>query len=205
MMKVYVVRHGETEWNADGDRYCGRTDIGLSARGEQQAQRLAQALQPVPFAAVYNSPLLRARQTAGAIAAQLGIEAQEDERLLEIDFGAWEGLYKEQLLAEETRDLWDAWLADPLTACAGGNGENAQAVYERWEAFFREKEAMYGGKQILVVGHNTAIRLFIAGSLGMPLRNYRQLVQANTGISRFERQDGVCKWLCLNDTAHLSD
>ena len=93
---VYLVRHGETVWNAEG-RLCGSSDIPLSPIGQQQAQRLAQRLRSVPLAAIYSSPLRRTRQTAETIAALHNLPVHPVPELSEIDYGDWEGMAVDEL------------------------------------------------------------------------------------------------------------
>ena len=88
---IYVVRHGETEWNAV-NKVLGRTDMPLNAKGIQQAQEVAQSLRNIKIDVFLCSPLCRARQTADAISKELGIRYEIDDRLIEQDFGSFEGI-----------------------------------------------------------------------------------------------------------------
>ncbi len=211
MTRFYLLRHGQTTWNADGDRYCGRTDVPLSESGRTQAALAAAALREVRFAAVYASPLQRARETAEAIAALHGLSVATDERLVEIDFGRWEGLTRDEIMLSYGEE-WAAWLANPAVVRCGLTGETAKEVYQRANSFFREHNEKHTGDSrhrdaagsVLVVAHNTFNRLFIAGSLQIPFHAYRRLEQSNTGISimQFNEKQQV-RWLQINETAHL--
>ena len=90
---IYVVRHGETEWNAL-DKVLGRTDMPLNARGLEQAQEIARYLKDIKIDVFLCSPLCRARQTAEAISNETGIRYEIDDRLIEQDFGRFEGAYR---------------------------------------------------------------------------------------------------------------
>ena len=90
---IYVVRHGETEWNAL-DKVLGRTDMPLNARGLEQAQEIARYLKDIKIDVFLCSPLCRARQTADAISNETGIRYEIDDRLIEQDFGRFEGAYR---------------------------------------------------------------------------------------------------------------
>ncbi len=90
---IYVVRHGETEWNAL-DKVLGRTDMPLNARGLEQAQEIARYLKDIKTDVFLCSPLCRARQTAEAISNETGIRYEIDDRLIEQDFGRFEGAYR---------------------------------------------------------------------------------------------------------------
>ncbi|MDP9370710.1 MAG: histidine phosphatase family protein [Chloroflexota bacterium] len=202
MTRFYILRHAETSWNLEGNRYCGRTDIPLSPTGREQAQWAAHALREVPFAAAFCSPLQRSRETATIIAGERGLSPACDALLLEVDFGAWEGLTRGEI---ETTDPagWAGWLRDPAAVRAGGTGETGQEAAARIDRFVRDTAAVCPNETVLVVGHNTLNRLYLAASLEVPLRNYRRLVQGNTGINVLELADGEPRWVQINETAHL--
>ncbi len=88
---IYVVRHGETEWNAI-NKVLGRTDIPLNDKGREQAYELARSLKDLEIDVFLCSPLCRARQTADAISNETGIRYEIDDRLIEQDFGKFEGV-----------------------------------------------------------------------------------------------------------------
>src|SRR5207244_10043374 len=87
---IFFVRHGETALNRDG-RLQGRIDLDLSERGGEQVARVARRFASGSLARVYTSPLRRAQQTAAAIAAASGADVEVDDRLLELDYGEWDG------------------------------------------------------------------------------------------------------------------
>ncbi len=194
-LTVYLLRHGQTAWNADNNRYCGRTDIALTEKGLQQAQLVREQLEGIRFDGVYSSPLQRALTTAQVAS---GRDVTTDERLIEADFGNWEKKTKEEFMAEDP-DLWKAWIADPSTAKAGGTGETGREVVQRVDHFFGEMLTKHGSGNIMVVAHNGVNRLYMAYKLGMPLRNYRQLVQLNSAITQFTLDEkGVLTLQFLN-------
>lgn len=89
-MKLYIARHGETQWNIE-NKVSGRTDIPLTDRGLAQARVLAENAKGKGIGVILCSPLLRARQTARAVADAIGVSVQIDDRLIELDFGIFEG------------------------------------------------------------------------------------------------------------------
>ena len=89
-MKIYLVRHGETDWNQAG-LLQGQTDIALNAQGLEQAHDAAERLKKVPFEIAFCSPLIRAKRTAEIIIGDRKITLTTDERLRELNFGPWEG------------------------------------------------------------------------------------------------------------------
>ena len=204
MTRFYLLRHGETAWNREGNRYCGRTDVPLSDAGREQARRAARALRDVPFAAVFGSPLQRSRETAAIVAATSGLPCRCDPRLAEIDFGGWEGKTRGEIERDDP-DGWADWLRDPAGVAAGRTGETGRQVAARVDGFVRDTAAAFPDHAVLVVGHNTLNRLYIAASLEVPLRNYRRLVQGNAGITILDLDGEGARWVQINDTAHLRE
>ncbi|QEC53756.1 alpha-ribazole phosphatase/probable phosphoglycerate mutase [Anseongella ginsenosidimutans] len=195
MLNVYLLRHGQTGWNADGNKYCGRTDIPLTPLGIEQAGRARALLEGIEFEKVYASPLERAHHTATIAGG--GKPVETDERLIEVDFGSWEGKTRAEFILENAA-LWNSWCDDPSLTRAGGTGETALDVIRRVDAFFTEalKRHCFGleeaagsepapDKNILVVGHNGINRLYLAWKLGMHLKDYRRLVQENSTVTLF--------------------
>ena len=172
MLKVILLRHGETAYNADGNRYCGRTDVALTEKGLSQAAKVCEALKNVPVDAVYASPLKRARKTAEIASGNRPVIT--DERIIEADFGFWEGKTKEEFNAEKP-ELWQRWMNDPQTTRAGGTGETGGEIVKRVNSFFKDMLVRHNNQTIMVVGHNGINRLYMAYGLGMPLSNYRRL------------------------------
>jgi len=186
MLSVYLLRHGETPYNANGNRYCGRTDIDLTEKGLRQAQSVRARLKDIHLDAVYSSPLIRARHTAEAATGSMNV--QTDNRLIEVDFGSWEKKTREEFVAEDPRS-WEAWSCDPEHHRAGNTGETGGEVVRRLDAFFNEMLSRHAGQTILVTGHNGTNRLYMAYKLGMPLPYYRRLFQENSAITLFELAD----------------
>lgn len=176
MVNVYLLRHGQTDYNAQGNKYCGRTDIPMNEKGLRQANELREQMQGMVFDGVFSSPLNRAMETARIVTGQ---EPQTDERLIEIDFGLWEGKTRGDFVAEDPQ-AWEQWEKDPMLHRAGRTGESGAEVLERVTSFFND----LAPGNYLVVAHNGVNRLFLAHQLGMPLRNYRKLVQENSRITR---------------------
>jgi len=183
MLNIYLLRHGETQYNADGNRYCGRTDIELTRAGIKQAQSVHHQLKNIQIDAVYSSPLMRASTTAEIVIGNTVVNT--DPRLIEVDFGSWEGKTKEEFIAEDA-SLWEAWARDPENIRAGCTGETGREVIERVDSFYNEMLLKHENQTILVVGHNGINRLYMAFKLGMPLKNYSRIVQENSAITFFQ-------------------
>jgi broad specificity phosphatase PhoE len=103
---IVLARHGETQENKDR-RFQGQKDVPLNDRGREQARALAEQAADEPFAALYTSPLVRARETADIVGARLGLEPRPDDRLKEVDVGDWQDRLKDDV----ERDDPDGWAA----------------------------------------------------------------------------------------------
>lgn len=182
MLNVYLLRHGQTQWNAERNRYCGRTDIPLTKIGLRQAETVREQLKSISFDAIYSSPLERAYVTAQTVGG--GKAVIKEQRLVEADFGTWEGKTKEEFIREDPK-LWERWITDPLSARAGGTGETGLEIIQRVDDFFTHVANGPAFSNILVVGHNGINRLYLAWKLGMDVKHYRRIVQENSSITMF--------------------
>ncbi|MFI5866522.1 histidine phosphatase family protein [Streptomyces sp. NPDC051546] len=167
-----LVRHGETVWHAE-NRYAGRADVALTARGLRQAEELADWARGRSFDAVLHSPLSRARLTAAPAARVLGTTPREDPRLYEIDFGRGEGLNLAGM-AERFPEEHAAFLRDPVTHHLPG-GEDPRAAAARARACLEEVHREFPGGRILVVAHNALFRVLLCELLGIDMSAYRQV------------------------------
>jgi broad specificity phosphatase PhoE len=201
-MRLFLVRHGETDHNRD-HLTLGRADVPLNDTGLRQAEALARALAKEEIAAVYTSPLQRARQTAGPIAAAHGLEATADDGLIEMDIGQMEGLtYRD--LREKFPDWLQLWLSagGPQQAMPGG-GERLVDVRDRAWAAFTAITERHRGESVCVVTHNFVILMLLAQVMGLDLANFRRLRHAVAAISRIEEGPAGLQITSLNDTCHL--
>ncbi len=201
---IYLVRHGATENNeAHPPRIQGRkSDPPLSATGQAQAAALGRLLASAPLAAVYSSPLLRARQTAAPLAAALGLSVNEVPELTECDVGQWEGRTWEDVAAGDG-DAYRRFREDPAVHPYRG-GENLAQVLDRVAPAMRELIGRHPGQSLAVVAHNIVNRVWLAELLDVPLSRCRDvLVQHNGGVSVIEARPARAKVLVLNASFHL--
>jgi len=158
---VYLARHGQTAYNREG-RFQGQQQIPLDEAGRGQALELAERAAPLGFRALWTSPLLRARETAAAVAARTGLVPIEDARLMETDAGHWTDRYFADVRAE-AEELFDAFAAaDPGFAFPGGESFAQQEV--RVEAALAD--VMLGPLPALVVCHGMVIRAAMHRRIG---------------------------------------
>lgn len=178
--EIYLARHGQSEWNADGgnDRLNGRTDVGLTETGYGQAQQMARALATVSLAAIYCSPLKRARETARAVAEQQGRAPVIKEWLREIDCGAWEGL---SLVGVERQnpEYFSRWDNDPALFPFPG-GEGVYDVAARVMPQLARLVLQHDGESILIVTHKIVSCVILAHYLGVHPAATRRLVPQQT-------------------------
>jgi len=202
MAIFFFLRHGEAAWNAEG-RLCGGTDVPLSDAGRRQAQLLALRLQPIPVEALYSSPLQRALETARLIGRAVGREPVVDQRLAELNYGAWEGRTFEEI-KRTAADIYRAWDTDPANL-APPEGETGVQLIERVTPFLADVAQRHQSGNVVVVCHKTVCRLLACQFTGVPLSEYRRRVaMENAALNIFETVEGNWRVVTLNDTSHLS-
>jgi len=197
-MEAWLVRHGESTWN-HARRFQGARDAELSARGLEQAERLAGALAGGRFDAVYTSPLRRARETAEACAARLGLAPTVLEDLREVGLGDWEGLAVE-VVVERYGDQYWRWLTAPGDHPPPG-GEPLEALQRRVMAALEAIHGRHPAGRVLVVTHGGVIAAFLGHCLALGLNALWRLRVDNASVSRVALPDA--RLLALNDTSHL--
>jgi probable phosphoglycerate mutase len=153
---ITLVRHGQTESSARM-AYSGQSDIPLTDVGREQAAHAAQQLAGAGIDAVISSPLIRARDTAQAIADATGAPLTIDERLIEVDYGAFEGLDRAGA-REKFGAPFDAWRADPFGAPVPGMVPLADAL-ERARA--GTADALQAHEHPVIVGHQGILRIVL--------------------------------------------
>ncbi|HEX7173381.1 MAG TPA: histidine phosphatase family protein [Candidatus Limnocylindria bacterium] len=216
MGTLILVRHSITAASAAGRNLGRRTDPPLADEGVELADRLGAALAaelielPHDEVRLLTSPAQRCRQTAAAIGAALGIPAAGEEvepGLMEIDYGAWDGLTAEECRARDP-ELRAAWEADPyLTRCP--RGESGEDVARRSNAIFGPVEAWLAADRArcaVVVAHNHVNRVRLCALFGWPMREYRErLAQDPAGYSLIGFGGGTPVVRRVNAAPGLSD
>ncbi|GGZ11040.1 bifunctional RNase H/acid phosphatase [Streptomyces poonensis] len=199
-----LLRHGETPLTPE-KRFSGSggSDPSLSGIGRHQAERVAAALAARgTVQAVASSPLARCRQTAGIVAARLGLGVRVEDGLRETDFGAWEGLTFAEVRERHPEDL-NAWLASQDAEPTGG-GESFAAVARRVAATRDELVTAYKGRTVLLVTHVTPIKTLVRLALGAPPESLFRMELSAASLSAVAYYgDGNASVRLLNDTSHL--
>ncbi|MGI6375063.1 MAG: histidine phosphatase family protein [Anaerolineae bacterium] len=197
-LRLLLARHGATALN-HAHRIIGSSDLPLSDVGHRQAERLARRLAIERPDALYTSPLRRAVETAAHVAAACGLPARVDERLREIDFGAWEGLSMDEVAQRDAAAL-AAWRADPLAAPTGG--EPPAQLLARVDALLADLQARHAGHAVALVSHGGLLQALILRALGLPYRNDWLFLLYNGSLSELSLAPGRHAAVYLNDHAH---
>jgi probable phosphoglycerate mutase len=201
-VKILLVRHGETDWNLTG-RFQGRSDVPLNQKGVEQANALASALKAESLAAIYSSPLLRAKETARLIKAfHPSAPLYEDEGLVEMDLGEFEGIEGPRW-AEKHADFRQAWRDNPASVTMPG-GESLQEVQARSMAALERITRCYPlGSTLLVCSHNFVILTILCHALKIPLDRFRELRQGTAALNVLYMQGEKLEAVVVNDRSHL--
>jgi broad specificity phosphatase PhoE len=170
---VYLARHGQTAYNLEG-RFQGQLPVPLDGTGREQAADLAERAAAHGFAALWCSPLLRARETADVVAERLGLEPREDARLMETDAGDWTNRSFAEIQAEAPEQFAAFATADPGFAFPGG--ESFAEQEERVAVALQEVER--GRLPALVVCHGMVIRAAFARRAGHAVKRFERLPNA---------------------------
>ncbi len=176
MTELWIVRHGQTDWNVEG-RYQGQADQPLNVVGLAQAEAAAKQLRGKTFAAIYSSDLQRARVTAEIIAAELGLPVQIDRHLREVNQGEWEGMLTADIQARYA-ETWSARQQDRLHAAPPG-GESLAQVAARVLPAVDEITQRHPDAAILVVSHGLALGVVRCAAAGAPLIEAFQRIPDN--------------------------
>ena len=205
MLQVYLVRHGETVWNASR-RIQGQSDSPLTVKGEQQAFQVAERVKSLGITHVISSDLGRTRRTAEIIADACGCHVILDPRLRELNMGVLEQRPIESLSEEE-----EGWRRTLVNGSEGGRipqGESMSELAARMHDALNACRDLPAGSRPLLVSHGMALGALVSTILGLPAWAERRLRLRNCSISRVDHQESA--WLAsgwvvetAGDVSHL--
>jgi len=205
MLQVYLVRHGETQWNAER-RIQGQSDSPLTAKGEQQAWQVGERAKMLGITHIIASDLGRTRRTAEIIAQACGCEITFDSRLRELDMGVLEQRHIESLTEEE--EQWRRQLVNGTSDGRIPDGESMQELSDRMHDALATCLNLPEGSRPLLVSHGMALGCLVSTILGLPAWAERRLRLRNCSISRIDYQQSP--WLAsgwvvetAGDVSHL--
>ena len=191
---ILLIRHGQTAANRDA-LLVGRIDPPLTELGEAQAERLGERLQGSNPSFILSSPLSRARQTADAIAVSTGLTVKTEDRLIEMNYGEWDGMP----IADVPNDVWRQWRSDPDFKPPGG--ESLHDVSSRVGSLMGE--LLLGDDLAIVVSHVSPIKAALTWALGAPDQMVWRMFIDVASISSIGMRQGAPCMLGFNETAHL--
>jgi len=200
MTRVYLVRHGTTDWNRE-EIFRGRLDCKLNETGQAEARALAEYFTDIPLQAIYSSPLSRAMETAQAVAEAKALQVVPHPEFIDVDFGEWQGLPLKEV-REKYSELYRLWRERPEAIHFPG-GENLARVRARaWEGLqkvVRENP----DKTALILSHRVVTKVLICTVLGLDDSHFWHIKQDTTAVNCIEYNRGFFVTSLINDTCHL--
>jgi alpha-ribazole phosphatase len=171
-----LIRHGQTQWNAEG-RYTGQSDIPLNDVGREQARQLVKQLKENPPDVIFSSDLKRAEETAAIIANRIKVTVHVDRRLREINQGVWEGMHFDEIKMRYAEEF-AARVANPLEVAPPG-GETIGQVQERVLSAVAEIMRTNRGSHVAIVAHGLVLALIKAQFENYPISQIWDLIPSN--------------------------
>ncbi len=199
-MRLIVVRHGETFYNAQ-NRLTGQSDVPLNPLGERQAAALGDYMATEHLDVIVTSDLERTRVTARAIAYNHRLPIQEDSDLRELAFGEWEGYTFDEVLVRDG-NLVSLWRADPSKNAPPG-GETVAQLRDRCARALTRWQTRYPEASVVWVTHGGLIGVLLCHVLEIDLKRRWQFSHDNASISELRLKDDRVRIVRLNETAHL--
>ena len=199
-MRLIVVRHGETSYNAQR-RFTGQSDVPLNSMGERQAAALIKSLATEQLDAIVTSDSERTRITAKAIALNHGLPVHEDIDLRELAFGEWEGYTYDEVVARDAT-LASLWRTDP-TEYAPPGGETVTQLRDRCARALHRWYTQYPEGSVLWVTHGGLIGVLLCHVLGIDLKRRWQFRHDNASITEIRLYGDRVIIARLNETAHI--
>jgi broad specificity phosphatase PhoE len=200
MTLLYLVRHGETDWNEE-DRWQGHHDLPLSASGRAQAAAAAARLADERLTQLHSSDLRRAAETAQVIAEACALDVQSSAALREIDVGNWAGLTR-----SEAKERFPEGYARRQAGGTGWEGgESYEQLGRRVGAYVTELLAgARGSDRIAVVCHSGVVRMLVVRALGLEPRERSRIGASDHGaVSVLRARKGEWSLRVYNDACHL--
>lgn len=203
-MKLYLIRHGQTDWNVAG-KIQGSTDIPLNEAGRMQAKCLAKGMEKRPVTKVFTSRLKRAFETGQAIGESQKVPVVQIPGLEEVAYGKWEGLTMDEIAQQYPREL-EQWYYSPVEVAPPG-GETQTQVYDRCgkaiEAIMEQAEG-----DVAIVSHGATVVFLLEYLLRDSGRGEEDdIIVGNASISTIEYDSGTGRFSLteLNDQEHLGE
>ena len=202
MVKLFLVRHAESEWNPIG-RYQGLLDPELSERGRIQAKLLASAFEKEKIDVIYSSPLKRTYKTAVEIASKHNLEVIKEKRIIEIDHGVWSGMLVDEVKERYPEDF-RRWLEEPHKV-KFERGESLEDVYARVKEFLDFIKQDHQNQTVVAVSHTVPMRAMLCALLNIDLSKFWAFGCDNASYTLVHMEDRRNVIVNLNVTCHLGE
>lgn len=189
-MKIYFMRHGETDWNVQV-RLQGSADVPLNENGRKLAKVTGEALKDVKFDVAFSSPLSRAVETAKLVLGEQEVPVVTDDRIIEISFGEWEGRHSKKEFNEIPQEMLSNFFKAPEKYTAPPKGETFAQVLARTKDFYEEliQKKEYENSNILISSHGAAVRALLQ-NVYRDGNFWQSGVPQNCAITIVELRDG---------------
>jgi alpha-ribazole phosphatase len=182
MAKLYLIRHGETEYN-NSMRFQGQIDIPLNEKGIEQAEKVAAFFKDIPLQSIYSSSLQRALATAEIIGRAKGIKPQATDALREMSFGIWENMNSKDIQKKYAKE-WKDFFASPADTRIP-QGESMSEVQKRAYPVVQQILDEHPDGDVAFVAHGGIIRVLICTMLGLDLNRAWRLHVGNASVTCF--------------------
>lgn len=169
MLTLYIIRHGETDWNKD-DRIQGRLNSNLTEKGRDNATVLGERLKDIEFAKIITSPSGRALETTELVRAAGDIDVQKNEMIMEMDMGPWQGLMKSEI-REQYPDAYECFMNSPQLY-QNEDAESFIDIYKRAEDFLHELKSSKQTGNLLIVTHGLFIKALFLNIKGIEIKDF---------------------------------
>ncbi|MGO1468991.1 MAG: histidine phosphatase family protein [Tissierella sp.] len=200
-MKLYIIRHGQTEWNAER-RLQGWNNSNLTQKGISDAKRLSKRLEDIDFDHIYSSPQKRAFETANIMKRDRSMDIIKLDGLKEIGFGKWQGMKIEDI-EEKYGDEYNTYKNAPHLYKPIEGSESFENMFKRVEDSLRtiiEK----GGEEVLIVCHGVTIKILISIIKKIPLEELPNIpIHVGTALNICKVNEEKIEFIVEGDTSHM--
>lgn len=201
LLKIYITRHGETEWNKEG-RLQGWKNSHLTEKGIRDAKKLGNRLKNINFDCIYSSPQGRALDTAKYIRGDKNTQIVICDSLKEMGFGKWEGMENKEIEIQYPKEYFNFWNKPHLYRTV--EGENFDELFNRiknaLDRIIKDNE----GENVLIVSHGVAIKAMYSIIKRCPLEElWNSIPIRNNSLTIVEVRDGDINIILETDTSHL--
>ena len=200
MVKVMLVRHGETDWNRE-EVFRGRINVELNRNGREQAKALAEATRIFQIDAVYSSPLSRSLETAGIVAEAHDLDVRIARGFVDFHYGDWQGL-KHRKVKGKFPYLYLRWHESPHLVQIPG-GESLDDVRQRSLRELKKIVAEHEGQTVMIVSHRVVNKVLLCAIMGLDNSHFWRIRQGNCCLNIFECSEDEYTICLLNDICHL--